>query len=313
MAKVAVIGAGHGGLAVAARLKVKGHEVTVFESSDQVVTLDESLTLPAAYRDFFLKTGSSLESNLELVEVQVATQVALANNQTLNLPGSGLGRVISEIESKLGNSAANQWRTYSQITGQLWQSTRAALVENQLTQNIRKTIGFSNFWNFRNFSSLLMSNFSHPALIDLAQSYQQKCWVTSDTKIGILALNSYVEQIFGVYKPVGGMAQLSQALQKRCVKLGVNFEFSTKVNPVELGDQIIGIEVDSGKFQAADFVVVNDTSKISLQLNWRSQPSYETKFAGLFVINETSWLGIGPAHAVLGAQIVAQAIGSASN
>jgi len=61
MKKVIVIGAGHGGLATAARLKVKGFEVTVFEESSAVVTIDQDLTLLAAYRDLFLKTGTEID------------------------------------------------------------------------------------------------------------------------------------------------------------------------------------------------------------------------------------------------------------
>ena len=71
--KVVVVGAGVGGLATAARLAKKGHSVSVYEAADFVGgkcrtewignyafdTGPSLLTLPAVYRDLFLKTGEA--------------------------------------------------------------------------------------------------------------------------------------------------------------------------------------------------------------------------------------------------------------
>ena len=68
MARIIVIGAGMGGMAAAARLRVKGHEVTVIEASDThggklgtfrrdgfaFDTGPSLFTIPAVYRDLFL-------------------------------------------------------------------------------------------------------------------------------------------------------------------------------------------------------------------------------------------------------------------
>jgi len=75
MSRVIVIGAGVGGLAVAARLAVKGHDVLVLEQGQRpggklhthrqdgfaFDTGPSLFTLPAVYRDLFLKTGGALE------------------------------------------------------------------------------------------------------------------------------------------------------------------------------------------------------------------------------------------------------------
>ena len=72
--KIVVIGAGMGGMSAAARLARGGHEVKLYEASDQVggkcrtewigrVAFDTGpslLTLPAVYKDFFQKTGKPM-------------------------------------------------------------------------------------------------------------------------------------------------------------------------------------------------------------------------------------------------------------
>ena len=74
------------GLAVAARLAKKGHRVQLFEASSrlggkcQTVDLQgfsfdigpSLLTLPAVYRDLFIKTGKRIEHLLDLKPVDPA-------------------------------------------------------------------------------------------------------------------------------------------------------------------------------------------------------------------------------------------------
>ena len=86
MARVVVIGAGMGGMAAAARLAVKRHDVTVMEQAgtyggklgtferDRFVfdTGPSLLTLPAVYRDLFNKTGAGLDETVDLVELEPA-------------------------------------------------------------------------------------------------------------------------------------------------------------------------------------------------------------------------------------------------
>ncbi len=75
--KIIVIGAGMAGLACAARLAKRGHTVTIFEATGfaggkcrtewidgyAFDTGPSLLTLPAVYRDLFLKTGKRLTSS----------------------------------------------------------------------------------------------------------------------------------------------------------------------------------------------------------------------------------------------------------
>ena len=107
VADIVVVGAGMGGLAVAARLSSMGHSVTVAEQSAACggkvssfgrdgFTFDTGpslLTLPAVYRDLFLKTAvrrqnAALEDNVGLIGLDPAFGYRWADGTRATLPGS---------------------------------------------------------------------------------------------------------------------------------------------------------------------------------------------------------------------------------
>ncbi|NBM21224.1 NAD(P)-binding protein, partial [Streptomyces sp. GC420] len=107
MARIAVIGAGTGAMAAAARLAVAGHRVVVYERGGTyggaLARLEREgfgfdtgpglLHLPAVYRDLFLKTGREpLEDGVELVQVDPASAhvFADAGRTRVELPGDGV-------------------------------------------------------------------------------------------------------------------------------------------------------------------------------------------------------------------------------
>ena len=315
MKKVIVIGAGHGGLATAARLKVKGFEVTVFEESSAVVTIDQDLTLLAAYRDLFLKTGTEIDEIVELTEVPTALSLKLSSGQTLQIPGSGIGRTIAEIENKLGKESAKQWQDYLLELSNLWQKSRSLLLDKpQVTfSEVLRAVGIRSWLQSISFRRLTKRHLKNPVLVELAEKYRQQTVATKDSNIGLIALNSYLKSVFGVYQVTGGLIELSQALFERCKKLGVDFEFNTFVAPVTIGNEIIGVENSTGELISAHYVIVNDLKPETIKINWRNMPTLMTASSGLFRIPEHSWLGIGPAQAVLNAEFIAEKIGSANS
>lgn len=312
MSKVIVIGAGHGGLAVGARLAVKGHEVHVYEASGSAVTIPQVLTLPAAYRDLFIKTGGQLEEVLELSEPNFAFEFQTKSSGTIQIPASGVGRVLTEIEKVLGKDAANQWRNFTAVFGQIWQKSRSKLIETESEVPLWKIVGFKNFLRIRNFEKFIKQDLNNPDLQNLARAYKAQCYVDLDSKIGLLGICSYVHQTFGVYEPAGGLSALTNALENRCRELGVNITFNEKAAPVVSGDQLIGVELSNGQLIAADFVVVNDLTSLPEIAKWTDTTTPGTNSPGLYRIEERSWLGLGPSHAVMSAEIVADLIGSAA-
>ena len=108
MARIAVIGAGMGAMAAAARLAVAGHRTVVYERTGTYggalgrrerdgFSFDTGpglLPLPAVWRDLFVKTGKEpLESRVELVQVDPSSRHVFADGTEVALPNaSQIGR-----------------------------------------------------------------------------------------------------------------------------------------------------------------------------------------------------------------------------
>ena len=138
-----------GGLSAAARLSAQGHEVTVLEQSERpggkletyrrdgfaFDTGPSLLTLPAVYRDLFLKTpvrrkGASLEENIDLQGLDTAFGYHWADGATATIPGSNSNRVAAALGAGLGGSAEAQWQRFSRRAADIWSVTRVPFLES---------------------------------------------------------------------------------------------------------------------------------------------------------------------------------------
>ena len=111
-----------GGMACAARLAVKRHDVTIVEQSStyggKLGTFERDgfvfdtgpslVTLPAVYRDLFLKTGGALEESIDLVDLEPAFGYRFPDGTTVDMPGVD----FSACARALGD-AHNGYRAFS--------------------------------------------------------------------------------------------------------------------------------------------------------------------------------------------------------
>jgi len=277
VANIAVIGAGMGGMACAARLSAKGHKVTVFESTNtwggklgsqtfgehKFDTGPSLLTLPAVYRDLFLKTGRPLEDSIEIVELERAFRYQFADGSVLNMPGAGIGACASAIGEAFGRRSADEWRTFMQRAAKMWAVTRGPFLESPLN-GMRSLLAMS--WRLnalatiapgRSLRSLAKHYFTEPRLVTLVDRYATYSGSDPRQAPAALATIPYIEQTFGAYHVAGGLRELGRALFGRCVLLGINFEFETKVTHVRKINNSFQLLLNDLVTKDFDIVVAN--------------------------------------------------------
>lgn len=289
MSRVVVIGAGMGGLAVAARLATLGHQVVVCEQADRVGgklhtyrrdgfafdTGPSLLTLPAVYRDLFLKTGRPLEDSVDLVEVDPAFRYrfpAIGEHEVtwLDLPNASRTRTRAALDGALGPGAGDDWSRFLDRAHAIWQVTRGPFLESplngwrQLARLGRQRNDIATVAPWRSLRSLGQSYLHDPRLRMLLDRYATYTGSDPRSAPAALAVVPYVEQTFGAWHVRGGLGRLADALHERVLERGASVRLGADVSGVVVeGGRTAGVELSTGERLPAD-VVVSDADAAHL-------------------------------------------------
>lgn len=278
VASVVVVGAGIGGLATAARLSVKGHQVTVVEQADRVGgkagsfsrdgfvfdTGPSLLTLPAVYRDLFLKTGTALEDNVDLQPVEPGTAYTWADGSHVTLPGVNPAAVANTLGEAFGGSARDDWLALMARAAEIWRITRKPFLESplngprELLALARDPADVRAVAPTTSLRRLGRRYLHDPRLVMLLDRYATYSGSDPRKAPAALATIPYVEQTFGSWHIGGGVHRLADALAARCVERKVEIRLNSDVSRVTLhGDRVSGVELATGERLDADIVVSN--------------------------------------------------------
>ena len=282
MAKISVVGAGIGGMSAAARLAKQGHQITVFENSDQsggkcrtewfgdyaFDTGPSLLTLPAVFRDLFLKTGKRIEHVLDISPVDPAFNYNFADGSNVTFPNLSNPKTYQEIEKSFGISASQSWRQIIERSEKMWEASRDSFIESELTsiwplllrKNLINQINqISPFTSLRSLSEKLNLDPHLKMIIDRYATY-----TGSDPRSApaVLLTIAFVESTFGAWHIKGGIGQLSVALEQRCRDLGVDFKFKSLVTKILVErNKVEGVVLSDGKIIKSDLVVSNSDAE----------------------------------------------------
>ncbi|MFD7136424.1 phytoene desaturase family protein [Streptomyces sp. NPDC059894] len=286
MARIAVIGAGMGALAAAARLAVAGHRVTVYERTETYggavrrferdgFSFDTGpglLPLPAVWRDLFVKTGREpLEECVELLQVDPSARHLFADGSAVSLPNASRAGVVTALEEALGAGAGQRWGDFLVRAREAWDRTRRPLLEEPLWPNWPVLAGREPY-----------PSVPHKRLLRTRRAgtlAEVGAWELRDARLAALleshalaygldpraapasaAVLPYMEHAFGLWYVRGGMRELARAVYERCLARRVAFRFGAEVVRVlEKDGRAAGVELAGGAVVEADFVVAPGT------------------------------------------------------
>ena len=275
--KIIVIGAGMGGLAVAARLAKLGHNVEIFEASGRVGgkcrtewingfgfdTGPSLLTLPATYRDLFLKTGKRLEHAAPIEQVDPAFTYYFHDGTTIVFPNLSHNGTVSELTQKLGKQAGEEWHQLLTRAEAMWQAAREDFVESEL--RLRSFITRPSLVSdlrtiapWKSLRKIVQEYTSNPYIQKIIDRYATYTGSDPRKAPAVLLTIAFVEEAFGAWHVRGGLGTIATALESRLSDLGCRIHLNSKVDRILTSQgEARGIELSDGTRHQADIVISN--------------------------------------------------------
>ena len=284
MSKVVVIGAGIGGMSAAARIAKAGHQVEIYEAANFVGgkcrtewigryafdTGPSLLTLPAVYRDFFLKTGTVMEDVLTQIPVDPSFDYRFADGSSVKFANLSRYQTLQAITAAFGAEAAAQWDQIMKRAEAMWDVSREPFIESELTSVsallkrvtlLRDLLVIAPLKSLRELANEKLTDQRLRYIVDRYATYSG-----SDPRKApaVLLSIAFVEEAFGAWHLAGGIGQLAIAIERRCLDLGVKIHLDSPVSKIKTSDGVAtGITLADGAEISADYIVSNSDAGIT--------------------------------------------------
>ncbi|HCS21231.1 MAG TPA: phytoene desaturase [Bacteroidetes bacterium] len=275
--RVAVIGAGLSGLAVAARLAAKGKPVHVFEQNAYFggkATIREQgeflfdtgpslFTLPAYVDEVFEACGKGPRDYYHYKELKTLCHYFYEDGLFLKATADKelFGR---ELENNTKDKAGSLYGFLAhaaeihRLTEPVFLRKSLHVWKNYLSEDtLRGLLGFSKIDAFASMETVIRRYFKDERVIQLFCRYATYNGSNPYKAPGTLNVIPHLEFGLGAFMPEGGIHAIPKALYALCRDMGVEFTFNARVEGIETkGKKVSGIRVN-GSFYPADCVVSN--------------------------------------------------------
>ena len=277
MSRVVVVGAGVGGLAVAARLAAQGHDVTVCEAQRAVGgklgvherdgfrfdTGPSLVTMPWVFRELFEDTGG-WPSDLSLTPLDPVARYRFADGTGLDATGD-LDEFCGRLDAALGPGNGADWRRFSRHAARVWEATRGPFLENAIdgpAGMARLALGrprdVAAIAPGRSLRWLGRRYLRDPRLRMFLDRYATYTGSDPRRAPAALAVVPYVEQTYGGWYVPGGLRRLGDAVHARAAERGARILVDARVERITMsGSRVDGVLLADGRRLPADLVVAN--------------------------------------------------------
>lgn len=307
--KIAIIGAGLGGLSAAIRLANAGLYIDLYEQNNSVGgkageineqgfrfdTGPSLLTMPFVIQDLFNDCGEKIEDYLNIKPLEIICKYFYSDN-TIIKAYSDTEKFANEIKSKTSDSSAslinyqNYCKTIYDLAGDLFLQKDPRSLSTYLNFKAFKTLlNIKKIDPFRTINEANSSFFTDKKLVQLFNRYATYNGSNPYLAPATLNIITHVEYNMGSFIPDGGIYSITKALEKLAVKKGVNIFTDQKVDEIILnGNEAKAIRInDDIKFY--DKIISN----VDVNFTFRKLiKNYKSKEAERYTNEDPSFSGL---------------------
>jgi phytoene desaturase len=273
---IIVIGAGVGGLAAAIRLAAKGHRVTVLEKLERpggkLNLLEDSgfrfdtgpslVTLPWVFEELFAAAGERLEDHLELLRLEPVCKYFFSDGTGFDA-SADLPSMMHNLE-QFSPGSGEDFMAFFGHAARAWRGSRKPFLESTINSPfdfVRGGVPWSDLGALAPWPSLdglAKRFFKDKRLQQFVGRYATYTGSSPYKAPGTLSTVLYSEYAFGAWYLKGGLYSLAVALEKIAKKLGVRFEYNSRVTKILLEDFTAPIMPDKREIAIGGVLLEND-------------------------------------------------------
>lgn len=277
--KVAVIGAGLGGLSAAISLRAAGYRVEVFEKNDQIggklnvmeqdgfiFDLGPSIfTLPQFFEALFKRAGKNMADYVQLDPVTPHWRNFFENKATIDLYQED--HLMRKELSKLPGDPDSHWN-------ELQEFLNYARHQYDIVNSGYFDKGLDNLWEFikhynlklfggaidykKSMSESIHERLSDPQLRLIFEYFIKYVGSSALDSPGYMNLMPVIQFDYGLWYVRGGMYNLANGLGKLMQELDIPIHLGAEVQEIEKsGKSVTGIRLADGTTHEADIIVSN--------------------------------------------------------
>ncbi|MCS7060830.1 MAG: phytoene desaturase family protein [Anaerolineae bacterium] len=277
MTSVVVIGAGIGGIAVAARLARRGFRVTVLEKNSapggRTAVLERNgfkfdmgpslFLMPDVFRRTYADLGEQMEDHLDLVRLDPTYRVHFHDGAWIDLTGD-LVRMREQLDAIEPGSFDAYLRFLHDGYSHYWKSIRYFVDRN--FYSLGEYLAPANLPLLFELKALQkhyphVSRFFKDQRLRAAFSFQNVYLGTSPYEaMATYTLLQYTELGEGVWFPRGGMYRVIESLTAVAGRNGATFRCNAAVARIDIDEarrRVQGVTLENGEQIPADIVIAN--------------------------------------------------------
>jgi phytoene desaturase len=271
--RVAVIGSGFGGLAVAIRLQAAGYEAVIFEKRDRPggrayvyhddgFTFDAGptvITAPDCLRELFSLAGKSMDDYVTLLPVSPFYRLLWEDGYRFDYSDDS-----ETVEQQIAEKSPRDTKGYKRFlkyTEEVFKEGYENLAHVpflNLSNMVSVAPQLIRLEAYRSVYSMVSKFIQDPHLRQLFSFHSLLVGGNPFTTTSIYTLIQCLERKWGVYFPQGGTGALVRALVQLFQELGGEIRLESEVSEiVTRGGAVAGVITESGQEERFDLVVSN--------------------------------------------------------